>query len=206
MVRVKICGNTRLEDIQYEVRVGAHAVGVIHGFPQSPRNNDEERAAKLVKGTPPLAEAVLVTNPEGLKLARLLGVRTVQLIAEPHRYPEIARLNPELKIIPVLYVSKELPKQEVLKAYADFDYILVDTASKLKGGSGLTHSWEVSKTLSKMFGNIILAGGLTPENVAEAICKVEPYAVDVSSGVESSPGIKDWAKILRFVHAVSRVG
>jgi phosphoribosylanthranilate isomerase len=206
VIRVKICGNTRLDDVHFEVRTGAHAVGVIHGFPDSPRNNDFECARRLVRGVPPLTEAVVVTNTQGLENAVHMGVRTVQLIAHPSTYSQIRESHPELKIIPVLYVGQDPPKPEVLKEYSEFEYILVDTDSKLKGGSGLTHNWEVSRMLSKTFGNIILAGGLNPENVVDAIIKVEPYAVDVSSGVESSPGIKDKRLISRFIEAVKQVG
>lgn len=206
MVRIKICGNTRPQDIALEAKLGAHAVGVIHGFPQSPRNNDQQRVETLVRAAPPLVETVLVTNPAGLGLARRLGIRTVQLIAQPQEYPQLRLSNPDLKIVPVLYVSQEPPRPELLGFYSGFDYVLVDTDSRLKGGSGLTHNWKVSAMLSKVLGNIILAGGLTPENVGEAIRLVEPYAVDVSSGVESSPGIKDPERLARFIEEVKRVG
>jgi len=206
VIRVKICGNTRLNDLLYEAKAGAHAVGVVHGFPDSPRNNDFESAGRLVRGVPPLTEAVVVTNPPGIENAVRMGVRTVQLVAPPSTYPQIRESHPELKIIPVLYVGQDPPKPEVLKEYSEFEYVLVDTDSKLKGGSGLTHNWEVSRMLSKTFGNIILAGGLNPENVVEAIIKVEPYAVDVSSGVESSPGVKDKRLVSRFIEAVTQVG
>jgi len=205
VVRIKICGNTRVEDILFEVKAGAHAVGMIHGFTGSPRNNDQSSLERLVRSTPPLAEPVVVTNTQGLAVVKRMGLRTVQLIAQPQDYPEIARLNPELKIIPVLYVGQDLPPDHVLKHYSEFEYVLVDTESKLKGGSGMVHNWKVSKVLSKIFGNVVLAGGLTPENVAEAISVVEPYGVDVSSGVESSPGKKDWGLVSRFIEAVRQV-
>jgi phosphoribosylanthranilate isomerase len=206
VVRVKICGNTRPEDVAFEVKVGVHAVGVIHGFPESPRNNDFERTKKLVSAVPPLAEAVVVTDEGRIESAYKLGVTTVQLIARPDAYSRIAECHPNLKIIPVMYVGKEFPPAHVIRAYSDFGCVLVDTESKLKGGSGVTHNWEVSKLLSKCFEKIILAGGLNPDNVGDAISVVEPYAVDVSSGVESSPGVKDHDLILRFVEAVKQFG
>ncbi|MEM0271246.1 MAG: phosphoribosylanthranilate isomerase [Thermoprotei archaeon] len=206
MTKIKICGNTRPEDIQFEAKTGAHAVGLIHGFPESPRNNSFERAKTLVRYVPPFTEAVVVTNIQGLESAARLGVRTIQLVAPIHLYSSARFSHPELNIIPVLYVGGEPPKREVLKVYSEFEYVHVDTDSGLKGGSGQTHNWEVSKMLSKVLGNIILAGGLTPENVEDAITMVEPYAVDVSSGVESSPGVKHWGLVSRFIEAVKRVG
>jgi Phosphoribosylanthranilate isomerase len=91
----------------------------------------------------------------------------------------------------------------MLKFYSEFNAIIVDTKNEGKlGGSGLTHNWEISRRISKELGNVILAGGLNENNVVEAITKVEPIGVDVSSGVESYPGIKDPVKVKNFIRRV----
>jgi phosphoribosylanthranilate isomerase len=204
-MKVKICGHTRVEDIAFSAIAGAHAVGVVFGFPSSPRNTSEELARRLRSSVPPFTECVLVTNEDGIKRANSLGFKTVQLVAKPERLSLIREQNPELLIIPVFYVGKELD-QSVLRFYLEFELVLLDTKSEKPGGAGVPHDWSVSKLVSKELGRVVLAGGLTPQNVEEAIRVVEPYAVDVSSGVECSPGVKDHKKVSEFIRRAMSVG
>lgn len=207
MVRVKICGHKSVDDIIFSAEAGAHAVGVIYGFPESPRNNGLGEASRLLERVPGLTERVLVTNASGLKTADKLGVRTVQLIAQPRRLLSLKASYPSLKLIPVLYIERKLPKPEVMKIFSDFDVILLDTKDGSKaGGTGKSHDWTISRRLTKELGRVVLAGGLNPENLEEAVCTVEPYAVDVSSGVESSPGVKDHLLVKAFVRRAMEIG
>lgn len=207
MVRVKICGHKSVDDIVFSVEAGAHAVGVIYGFPSSPRNNGLGEASKLLEKVPSLTERVLVTNALGLGVADKLGVKTVQLVAEPQQLPRLKTSYPSLRLIPVLYIERKFPQPEIIKIFSDFDVVLLDTKiGSRAGGTGKSHDWSVSRRLAKELGRVVLAGGLNPGNLEEAVCMVEPYAVDVSSGVESSPGVKDHRLVKAFVRRAMEIG
>jgi phosphoribosylanthranilate isomerase len=200
--RVKICGITRLEDAECAVELGAEALG-FNFFPPSPRYIDPAAARSVIKRLPPFVTPVGVFANEGdaesiAATARQAGVRAVQL----HGRPLPSSLAPlaGLAIIRAISVGATLDLAEL--ARYKVDAILLDGYDPhLPGGTGRQFAWELVH-LAKPFGRIILAGGLTPDNVAQAVRAVRPFAVDVASGVESAPGIKDLAKLRAFFEAV----
>jgi len=201
-VRIKICGVTRAEDALAAVRLGADALG-FNFWPGSKRHVDPAVAGGIIDRLPPFVTPVGVfvnqSEAEMLAIAAESGIRIFQLHGDEP--PELcARLPlPVVKAIPVDQV-KTLSK---LLSY-EVSAFLLDTPSRGHGGSGQPFDWSLAEGVSEV-APVILAGGLTPENVAAAVRAVRPYAVDVASGVESSPGVKDMAKMSRFISAVREV-
>jgi len=199
--RVKICGITRIEDGLAAAHAGADAIGLVFDA-HSPRYVTPEQAGAIARVLPPFitvtglfvdADPALIReslNRVPLDLLQFHGAET----------PEQCRLynRPYLKAIPM---RPDADVRAAERRYADCAGLLLDAHHpEVAGGSGERFDWElVPHDLSKP---LILAGGLTPENVAEAICTVRPYAVDVSSGVEATKGIKDANKIAAFIGAV----
>ncbi len=204
MVRVKICGNTRESDVASAVAAGADAVGFISGFPASPRNISLQRAAELAEVVPPFVSAVLVTTSEalegwgsGLKETR---IDTVQLYGDDLDPDHVRKALGVRVIRPYI-----LRSDDVLLAKAEaegFDALLTDTfVPGMQGGSGSASDWGLCRRIRDgiLPVPLVLSGGLRPENVAEAVATVRPYAVDVSSGVERSPGVKDHGRVADFI-------
>jgi phosphoribosylanthranilate isomerase len=203
MTRVKICGVTDSADRDAVVRAGADAVGIIHGVPvDTPREVDEATAETLADGVPPFVTSVLVTMPTTVREV----VRRVDRI-EPDAVQvhdglspaEIGALDSRITQNIVAVVEADAPD---IEEYADHaDALLVDSVdADGGGGTGETHDWERTRDLvDSLDVPVVLAGGLTPENVAEAIETVESFAVDVASGVESSGGTKDHDAVERLV-------
>ncbi|WP_415381180.1 phosphoribosylanthranilate isomerase [Halosimplex sp. TS25] len=208
--RVKICGVTSATDRDVVVAAGADAVGVICDVPvDTPREVDEETAADLLDGVPPLVTGVLVTMPEGVddavELVESLGPDAVQVHGglSPS---ELGALGRRLSQDIVAAVDADA---DDVTAYADAaDALLVDSVdAEGGGGTGETHDWERTREIvADLAAPVILAGGLTPGNVAEAVETVRPYGVDVATGVERVDdagdrvgGEKDPEAIERFV-------
>ncbi len=210
--RVKICGITNETDLTDAVEADTDAVGFIVGIQSSPRNLSMEHAQSLLVKIPPFVSSVIVTrelNLERLKrLNSTLQPDFLQIYCDISEFKGIMKeLNEDVSVI--LGVDGGDSKVEDLLDISEFcDAILLDTLSSTKsGGTGRVHSWNASKQLRQAVDPkpVILAGGLKPENVAEAVRTVEPYAVDVASGVESSAGKKDHAKMAQFVKNVKSV-
>lgn len=210
MVRVKICGLTREEDVDAAVNAGADAVGFIVGFPKSPRNLSLNRAAALMSRVPPFVTPVLVTTSEVVSRRapelRRMVLGAIQLygdVAEPGSLRRSLRVP---LIRPHLVGKDNLAK--VRAEASGYDAILSDTYRRgLEGGTGQVSDWRLCAFLRRAIAPLplILSGGLNPENVADAIRVVRPFAVDVSSGVESTPGIKDHSKINEFIRRAKEV-
>jgi phosphoribosylanthranilate isomerase len=202
-VRIKVCGVTRAEDALAAVRLGADALG-FNFWPGSRRHLTSAAAREIIALLPPFVTSVgvFVNQPEGemRAIAAETGIQVFQLHGDEP--PELcARLPlPVVKAIPVDQV-RSLSR---LLSY-EVSAFLLDTPSRGYGGSGEPFDWSLAEGVSEV-APVILAGGLTPENVAAAIRAVRPYAVDVASGVESSPGVKDMDKMSRFVSAVREAG
>jgi phosphoribosylanthranilate isomerase len=201
-VRVKICGVTRGEDALAAVRLGADALG-FNFWPGSKRHITAAAARGIIARLPPFVTpvGVFVNQLEGemRAIAAETGIQVFQLHGDEP--PELcARLPlPVVKAIPVDQV-RALSR---LLSY-EVSAFLLDTPSRGYGGSGEPFDWSLAEGVSEV-APVILAGGLTPENVAAAVRAVRPYAVDVASGVESSPGVKDMARMSRFFAAVREV-
>ncbi len=195
MTRVKICGLTSIKDAKRAEQLGADAVGFV--FAQGPRQVDPVLARNICLRIGPFTAKVGVfvneTMEEILRVKEFCGLTIVQLHGdEPDQM--IHELAPG--VIKAIKVKPNV-KPELNENFSGT--ILLDTyCQDVIGGSGKVFDWELAKDYSKG-SKIILAGGLTPDNVKEAIEKVRPYAVDVSSGVEIEPGRKDYAKLERFI-------
>ncbi|MBV0901737.1 phosphoribosylanthranilate isomerase [Haloarcula salina] len=208
MTRVKICGVTDDEDRDAVVAAGADAVGVIHGVPvDTPREVDEATAADLVDGVPPLVTSVLVTMPTTVQEAvtRVDAVEPDAVQVHDGLSPaELGALDSRITQSIVAVVSADAPDIADYAAHADA--LLVDSVdADGGGGTGETHDWERTRDLvDSLDVPVVLAGGLTPENVAAAVETVDPFAVDVASGVESEGGRKDHDAVERFVRNATR--
>ena len=205
--RVKICGITRKEDLACAAAAGADAVGFVVGAVASPRNLPLEIAANLFRQVPPFVKSVLVTVPESVD-TMVKNCRKLN--------PDIVQIHGE-NIGDVMLIRKKIPNKPLIRSVnanspdaletasstaKKFDCVLLDSLTQGQyGGTGLTHDWTLSKHIRDVIYPVplILAGGLSPNNVAEAIRAVNPYAVDVSSGVELQPGVKDNQKMVAFV-------
>ena len=203
MTRVKVCGITRLEDAELSVELGAWALGFIL-WERSPRAADPAVAAGIARAMRRRAELVGVfVNPTldaVFRAADALGLTHLQLHGDegPAFCAEAGRRT-GCKVIKAARVATGADLQALERFRTDFH--LLDTAVEgLRGGSGRTWNWELAAHRRSKIP-AILSGGLTPDNVAEGIAAVHPYAVDVASGVEASPGTKDPAKLEAFLTA-----
>jgi phosphoribosylanthranilate isomerase len=206
VVRVKICGITRKEDLDAAATAGADAVGFVVGTAASPRNLSLEKAEKLFRQVPPFVKSVLVTVPKSidqLETYEKLNPDAIQIHEENLLAAASVRLKiPNTPLIWAVNANSPNALDVASRASKMFDAVLLDSfANGRYGGTGIVHDWELSKRVKQVIHPkpLILAGGLNPENVAEAVRAVQPYAVDVSSGVELQPGIKDPQKIVNFI-------
>jgi len=197
-VKVKICGITNLTDAIAAVDFGADALGFVL-FQGSPRYISYSDVASIIKKLPPLTTTIGVfvdERPEQIeKIIGLTGIDVVQLHGnEP---PEICNFSRRIiKAIRVKYLESLNPLIHFKGRVSAF---LLDTFTpEIFGGTGQIFNWDIALD-AKQFGRIILAGGLTPDNIAEAVGRVRPYGVDVSSGVESEKGKKDHRKLKLFI-------
>ncbi len=201
--RIKICGITRLEDARLAIELGAAALG-FNFYPPSPRYIVPGEAAEILRQLPPFVASVGVFADEGDEkhvagVAREAGVMAIQL-----RGPKLPATNGALAAYPLIMtvpVGKDFKPEELGRLNARA-FLLDAFDANLLGGTGKTFDWRLARE-AKKYGNIILAGGLTPENVGQAIREVRPFAVDVASGAESAPGVKDAAKLRDFFAAVA---
>jgi phosphoribosylanthranilate isomerase len=206
-VRVKICGITRKEDLDAAAAAGADAAGFVVGTATSPRNISLEKAEKLIRQVPPFVKSVMVTVPTSIdevaETYEKLNPDVIQLHGENLLVAASVRSKfPNTPLIKAVNANSPNALDEASRALKIFDAVLIDSFAKGKyGGTGIVYDWELSNRIRQAIHPkpLILAGGLNPENVAEAVRVVQPYAVDVSSGVELQPGIKDHQKMVDFV-------
>ena len=195
-VRVKICGITRLEDALLAARLGADALG-FNLWPGSKRHVPADAVRAIVDRLPPFVTpvGVFVNQPPGevRATASRAGVAAVQLHGDEP--PQDCDACPLPVIKAIRMVGPE--SQSQLARYRVQGFLL-DAPSPGFGGSGTTFDWSLARFAAER-ATVLLAGGLTPENVAEAIRAVRPWGVDVASGVERSPGVKDPDKMARFI-------
>ena len=212
-VRVKICGLTREEDLAVAVAAGADAVGFLVGVTSSPRNLTLERAKTLLKHVPVFIDSVVVTAPKNiewlLEVCERLKPSAIQIHGKDQLdSSEIQETITGMRLIKTVYVTEDALNEKVIDDLKLFDAVLLDSFSMEQyGGTGKVHDWTLSKQIRENVAPVpvILAGGLKPENIKEAILAVEPYAVDVASGVEASPGIKDPKKVRAFVENAKQI-
>ena len=204
MTRVKICGLTNESDLEAAIDAGADAVGIICDVSvDTPREVSVERAAALVAATPPFVTSVLVTMPAGPEEA-------IELVENVE--PDAIQIHGTIRVGDLAYLRAKLETEILLAVDADdattaetyddvVDGLIVDTTSEDGGGgTGRTHDWDRTRlAAADLESPLILAGGLTPENVGDAVRTVEPFAVDVASGVEERGGVKDVDAVRSFV-------
>lgn len=208
MTKVKICGITNSEDAIVAAESGADAIGVIVDVPvETPRKVSIEKAGEILASAPLFASRVIVLMPKNIEYAVDIADKLNPDIIQLHGNESldfISKLKKDITadIIKVLHVDNTTKINDIIKYAEISDAILIDTKfGNLAGGTGKTHDWRKSKMICDMIKPtpLILSGGLNPENVSDAINAVNPYAVDVSSGVESMPGKKDARKIDEFI-------
>ncbi|MFC4357180.1 phosphoribosylanthranilate isomerase [Halobium salinum] len=211
MVGVKVCGVTRAADLRAVADAGADAVGVIADVSvDTPREVDPSEAASLVASAPPFLTTTLVTMPDSperaVELAEIVQPDVLQLHADfdPDEF-RFVRAETRSRLVAV--VPSDEPNR-ALDLEGAVDAVLVDSVSEDgAGGTGRTHDWERTRELAASLPMpLILAGGLDPDNVADAVEAVGPYAVDVASGVEASGGVKDHDAVRAFVRSAKRAG
>lgn len=204
MVRVKICGITNFEDAHQAINLGADALG-FNFYKRSPRYLEPAKAKPIIEALPPLISLVGIFadefSPERIRtIAHAVGLGTIQLHGSES--PEYIRKISEVRIIKAFRVNESFDVSQ-LAAYQVGAYLLDTYDSKQLGGTGKTFNWDVAAQ-AKPYGRVILAGGLSPENVADAILQVRPYAVDICSAIESEPGKKDFQKMEALFREVQR--
>ena len=200
--RVKICGITRVEDAVAAARVGADAIGLVF-YANSPRYVEPQQAARIVSALPPFVSTVGLFVDAPAEQIRSVS-QLVRLDFRQFRGDESPALcdgfgRPYLKAV---RVRPETNLLQYASLYTGASALLLDAFQEgVPGGTGHTFDWNlIPAALDKP---VILAGGLNPENVGEAVRRVRPYAVDVSGGVEQGKGIKDAARIAAFMRGVA---
>jgi phosphoribosylanthranilate isomerase len=202
---VKVCGITRPEDGLLAAQAGADAVGFVF-YPMSPRRIEPERAAAIARELPPLVARVGVfvnaSRDEMARVADEVGLDVLQLHGDesPAALDGLPR-----RALKAVRVGKGFTAEDALR-YPGAAGVVVDTRligeTVMPGGTGTPFDWTLVRGLRDQVGFLMLAGGLTPDNVAGAISEVHPHAVDVSSGVERLPGRKEPERVKAFVEAV----
>ena len=209
-MKVKICGIKTEHDLAVAINAGADAVGFITDVPvDSSRKITLAEASRLISKVPVFVTAVLVIMPENAQKATRMIKTAKPAAVQIHNELALSELKKiretDVKIIKTLPVSQDARADTLIKQIHDLsgvvDAILLDTARDGKtGGTGIPHNWEISSKLVMNAGiPVILAGGLKPENVRDAVKCVHPYAVDTASGVETD-GRKDEKKVMDFIN------
>ncbi len=198
---VKICGITRVEDGLAAARAGAHAVGLVF-YPKSPRCITPPRACEIVKALPPFITTVgLFVNSSAEEVRSVLQQAPIQLLQfQGDETPEFCRQF-KLPYVKAVRVNPQTDLLQYARNYHAAKALLLDAyVEGLHGGSGVAFDWSLIPRDLPL--PVILSGGLTVDNVMDAVRRVRPVAVDVSSGVESAKGVKDAARISAFIKKV----
>ncbi len=200
MIWIKICGITCLEDAITIAKLGANAVGFV--FAQSPRKVTTEKVKNIVSHLPDIEKVGVFVNENPDRVRGIATECKLDILQfhgdEPPEYCTKFK-NLGYKIIKAFQIKDKKSIEKICNYKVDF-YLLDAFNKDVRGGSGKTFNWELTKMLKNI--PIIISGGLNPANVKEAIREVNPFGVDVSSGVESYPGKKDKTKIQKFINEV----
>lgn len=203
MTKIKICGITNLEDALMAVDYGADALGFIFSS-ESKRKIEPDRAGQIIAKLPPFVKTVGVfVNQSAEEIKKIHKKTNFDLIQLHGNESPTFCNNFKLKILKAIHIKDktDLFKMTEYKVSA---FVLDTKVEGMFGGTGKTFDWNLAEEAKKL-GPVILSGGLNPNNVAEAISSVNPYAVDVATGVEIEPGIKDPDKLQAFINSVKQV-
>ncbi len=197
--RIKICGITRTADARAAAAAGADAIGLVF-YPPSPRFLSAERAREIRDALPPFVQTVaLFVNADAAQVSQVIGsVHPAMLQFHGEEAPEFCRQF-GLPYVKACRVKQGVPALEYLRPFSGAAAWLFDSHVPEYGGAGESFDWSLVPATDKP---VILSGGLSQANVAEAVRRVRPWGVDVSSGVESAKGIKDAGKIAAFIAEV----
>ena len=202
MIKIKICGITNLDDAMAAAEDGADALGFIF-YKKSARYIDPGKTAEIVRQLPPFLTPVAVFVNEREEKIRDIqfttGIKVLQFHGDER--PEFCD-----RFATRVIKAFQVKDKDSLKHMAHYHVgaLLLDSyRDGMRGGTGTTFDWHLA-VVAKTLGRVVLAGGLTPENVAEAVKLVQPYGVDVAGGVEREKGLKDHAKLKKFITAVRR--
>ncbi len=211
--RVKICCIRTREEARAAVALGAAALGLVGNMPSGPGVIADEQIADIARNIPPGVASFLLTSeteaPAIIAHQQRVHTNTLQLVdrVAPEAYAAIRRQLPAVKIVQVIHVLGEQSVDEALAAAAFADALLLDSgnpnlAVKVLGGTGQTHDWRLSRKIRTQVSiPVFLAGGLTPENARAAIESVEPFGLDLCSGVRTN-GNLDLIKLEKFFAAI----
>ncbi len=196
--KIKICGITNLDDALYSAQAGADALGFI--FASSPRKVEPATVREIVKKLPvfvtPVGVFVKHNTHEINDVARETGIRTIQLHGDYNVFDCIKLWNFGYKVIKVFRIGNDFDAAQVKNFIECTDAFLLDThVEGQEGGTGKIFNWDIARKVIEYGHPVILSGGLKSENIADAIKQTNPFAIDISSGVESAPGKKDHVKI-----------
>ncbi len=199
--RVKICGITNTQDAMLAVEQGADALGFVF-YPPSPRHVSMDLAAGIIAELPPFVTTVgLFVNAEREEIACAIELAKIDLIQFHGNESADYCATHGRPWIKAIRMRDDVDLEQAAMDYTDASALLLDAYTPgIPGGTGESFDWD--RIPAELSRKIILAGGLTPDNVTEAICRSRPYAVDVSGGVEASKGIKDAHKMVRFMRGV----
>lgn len=212
--RVKICCISSHAEAELAVRYGASALGLVSAMPSGPGVIEEELIAEIAVRVPPPIATFLLTSFQDtdaiIEQQRRLRANTIQLVDRLERgsYADLRRALPGISLVQVIHVTGEESVAEAVTVASHVDAILLDSGNqnltvKELGGTGRTHDWTLSRKIREAAGvPIFLAGGLKPENVGEAIRAVEPFGLDLCSGVRTD-GKLDEAKLARFFECMA---
>jgi len=202
-VQIKICGVTNVKDAGACAELGANMIG-FNFYPRSPRYIEPKFARRIIEAMPPGVRAVGVFVDGSVEEIRITadaaGVRRVQLHGRIS-LDACNKLAAEFRVIRAFSTNPQFRPEEV-SLFSDCDVLVDAHHPNLRGGTGLTCDWRAARTARSFARFLILSGGLTDQNVAQAIATVRPHAVDVCSGVESAPGVKNHCALENFVTAV----
>lgn len=212
--RVKICCIASVEEAWLAIRHGASALGFVSAMPSGPGPIDEELIAEIVRHVPPGVATVLLTcateSDAIVAQQRRTGANTLQLVdaVRPSVYADLGAVLPGVELVQVIHVTGETSLEEARSVTGMVDALLLDSGNpalpiKELGGTGRVHDWDISRRVrDSVEVPVFLAGGLTASNIAEAVRRVEPFGIDVCSGVRTN-GRLDEFKLRAFFAAIS---
>lgn len=211
MTKIKICGITNQKDAFYSATLGANYLG-FNFYKNSPRRISVKMASSIVSKLPSCTEPVGIFVDEQIEKIKMIIEKTKIKIIQLHGKEDVEfcqKLKNELeniKLIKTIKIKDENSVSDMEKYIGIVDFFLFDTYNQnLEGGTSTAFNWDIALNAKKYNVPLFLAGGLTPENVTEAIKKLQPYAVDVASGVERLPRRKDYDKLKQFILNVQKM-